>query len=239
MNDCLFCFSMDKLFSNFNFLVVLIGVFTVFGGMFFRKTFSVLRNLVFSPVLGYGIAALLFWQGTATELGRKVYTFLGSGFAASWTEIQHTAEQGHSHFLVEIPLPEAFFVVGTVLTALIAGISISLPIRSFFWQRIQTFFTSSFIITLCISLVVPNLKVQFFFIVFLGLALVSGVFQKSCFDVLLIVETAISGCALMLLPLKLKLEASLLIYLLFVVLVSAVFIILGFILKGKPHEQKA
>lgn len=233
---------MDRIASYSTAIIIGIGLFSILGGMLFRKTFSVIRNIVISPLMGFSLALMAFVPQSATELIQHAYNvtrgLIGSDLTAIASEIPS--------ILVSLGLKVAeskwFFLTGSILSAILLGTAIALPIRSSFQMKSGTLVVSSFVLTLCLfigfSAFGRNSSSILFLSIFGGLSALLLILQNYDFDFIIIVETSLIGTLLVLSPIQVKYNLNYIVFLLFTVLVCSIFILVALMIRGRQNGKK-
>ncbi|MDD2231929.1 MAG: hypothetical protein PHO44_03650 [Sphaerochaetaceae bacterium] len=233
---------MDKLSVYAVYGVLLIGLFTVLGGLLFRRTFAVIRNIILSPIMGFCLALLAFVPQSATSLIQQVYFAVRSLIGEDWLALAGKLPEILMSLGVTETATKWFFLTGTLLSAALLAMAISFPIRGSIGLRIETMAVSAFVITLCVFIGFAAFNADFtskaFFIVFLSLAVLLCLLQKFDFELVLIAETSLIGSLLLLTPVQVKFGLNYIIYLLFAALLCAVFIIIGTMIRGRKNGKQ-
>ncbi len=223
--------------------LMLIGVLTIIGGMLFRKTFAVVKNIFLAPIMGFFLALLPFSTANvhdaAIKLGSSLLRLASTGGPISALQASGLAEG------LELG-PETgiwLFIMAAALCALFTGASIGFSIRGTAWLKAYSMITSAF----AVAFFITNLFDAFgyaissitFLSAFCGLAVLFVIFHEHGFNLVLIGETSLIGSLLSIMPAYIKFRLSLGVYLMFTALSCAMFMIIGLMIKGRKNNGRA
>lgn len=134
--------------------------------------------------------------------------------------------------------PEHFIFAGTVISAILLVLSISFSLNHFYLKNVMSMMDSCFCLCIGLSYIFPNLAHKTLALGFAGLSVVLMILSRWIFDYVLIIETSFISTSLFLYLLRQHFGLSLIVYLVFVFLVSAVFILLSLIINGHKKNAK-
>lgn len=225
--------------------LMLIGVLTIIGGMLFRRTFAVVKNIILAPIMGFFLALLPFSSANVHDAAMK----LGSSLlrlASTSTDWPISALQA-SGLAESLGLGSDagiwLFIMATVLCALFTGASIGFSIRGTAWLKSYSMITSAFAVAFCATRLFDAFGYSItsitFLSVFSGLAALFVIFHEHGFNLVLIGETSLIGSLLAIMPAYIKFRLSLGVCLMFTALSCAMFMIIGLMIKGRKNNGRA
>ncbi|MBO4387970.1 MAG: hypothetical protein J5785_00840 [Spirochaetales bacterium] len=237
---------MDKFYNYATYGMVVIGVFAITGGLFYRRTFSVIRNIIFSPLIGFFLSLLIFVPSSATVILKKLYSIVTGLVGESCWSIVKQVPGILNQLGVLDRATDWLFICGAVFSATLLGVAVFAAIRSRMLLRAQAMVVSAFIITLSICFTLTALDREFttkaFCLTLGGLGLVMALLQKFDFDIIMMGETAVLGSLIALSPLKIKGNLNMTLYLGLAFFSAVVLFVLGILLwrnRRRRNEPKA
>lgn len=223
--------------------LMLIGVLTIIGGMLFRKTFAVVKNIILAPIMGFFLALLPFSAANvhdaAMKLGSSLLRLASTDGSISALQASGLAEGLGLGPETGIRL----FIMAAVLCALFTGASIGFSIRGTAWLKSYSMITSAFAAAFCATKLFDAFGYAIspitFLSVFSGLAVLFVIFHEHGFNLVLISETSLIGSLLAIMPAYIKFRLSLGVYLMFTALSCAMFMIIDLMIKGRKNNGRA
>lgn len=223
--------------------LMLIGVLTIIGGMLFRKTFAVVKNIFLAPIMGFFLALLPLSTANVHDAAAKLGSSLLHPASTDWP-VSALQASGLAEGLGLGPETVVWlFIISAVLCALFTGASIGFSIRGTAWLKSYSMITSAFAVAFCAAKLFDAFGYAIssitFLSVFSGLAVLFVIFHEHGFDLVLIGETSLIGSLLAIMPAYIKFRLSLGVYLMFTALSCAMFMIIGLMIKGRKNNGRA
>lgn len=214
-----------------------IGLFVILGGMLFRKTYAVARNIALAPVMGIFPLLVAASADSASSLLARLAGLADLALRSGGTVGLSGADLG-----LRSALFDRLFPFSAVLSAVFLGIAVSFPLRSAFLLRIHSMVVTAFAATGGVLTALALLGVEFgwpvLLAVFLSSAVLLGCLEKFDFNIALILETSAIGSLLILSPFRTRFDLNIFVHLLFAVLLLAVFLILDLMVLKRRNASK-